>query len=611
MIHNQSNLMGQTLSPKSGQLIEPLTKREVEILSLLAVNHTNDEIAASLSLSLNSVKWYASQIYSKLGVNNRRSAVAKASALELLVTSKPSSHEDQSQSLPSGTVTFLFTDIEGSTPLWEKIPEEMAVAVEQHHVILRRAIEENHGHVTQIIGDSFQAAFRLTTDALNAAVTAQHTLQTAQWGAIGQIKVRMGIHTGHAELDKSGNAPYQVSHTLNRTARIMSAGNGGQILLSQESADLIERELPEGISLKDLGEHHLKGMERSEHLYQVFVPGLVQDFPSLATAIQSPHNLPVQLTSFIGREKEIEAVCDLLRNHRLVTLHGSGGVGKTRLSQKVAEAVIDDYPDGVWLVELAPVTDPLLVAQTAATVLGLKPNGSQPIENFLIEYLKRKQALLLLDNCEHLIEACALLVDDLLHACPKLKVLATSREALEVAGEMPYRVPSLSLPKSGPQLNLSEIEQTEAVCLFIERVASSQASFHLTDRNARSVAQVCQRLDGIPLAIELAVARLNVLSIEQLATQLDNAFRLLTGGARTALPRQQTLRATIDWSYKLLSEDEKRLLRRLSVFTGSFDLAGVERVCCLEDRENIEALDWLASLVKKSILVVNTFAKIG
>jgi class 3 adenylate cyclase len=448
--------------------------------------------------------------------------------------------------LPSGTVTFLFTDMQGSTPLWEQMPEAMQAALAQHHAILRQAIETNGGQVTQIIGDEFQAAFRLATQALAAALAAQRGLQNAQWGATGPLKVRMGLHTGPAEPDPKGDAPYAVSHTLNRAGWIRSAAHGGQILLSQEAADLVERHLPGDVTLKDLGQHHLKGMQRPEHLFQVLAPDLPQTFPPIATLNVRRGNLPVELTSFIGREQEIAEILGLLARHRLVTLTGSGGTGKTRLSLQAAAQAEDRYPDGAWLVELAPLSDPEKVAQAVVAALGLRDSGRQSALDLLADYLADRRLLLVLDNCEHLIEACARLAGRLLRDCPGLTILASSREALGVAGEVAYRVPSLGIPGPRQALALEELNTIEAVRLFVERAAAALPGFTLTKANAPAITQVCRRLDGIPLAIELAAARVGLLAVEQIAERLDNRFRLLTGGSRTALPRQQTLRASID-----------------------------------------------------------------
>jgi predicted ATPase len=412
----------------------------------------------------------------------------------------------------------------------------------------------------------------------------------------------MGLHTGEAELDPGGDE-YAVSHAKNRIGRIHSAAHGGQILLSQETADLVLRKLPEGVTLRDMGEHRLKGMQWLEHLYQVCAPGLPLDFPPLATATIHPHNLPVTITSFIGREREIAAVVDLLRKHRLVTLTGSGGVGKTRLCLEIAAQVLDDYPAGVWYVELAPLSDPDLVTQTVAYTLGLRHEAGVSILDTLTFSLSGRQVLLILDNCEHLIETCASLADHLLVHCPKLRLLASSREALGVTGETAFRVPSLSIPDPHRPASPESLAASEGVRLFIERAQLSLPGFRLTAENAQVTAQVCQRLDGIPLAIELAAARLGVLPVAQIASRLDDAFRLLTGGSRTALPRHQTLRATIDWSYRLLNPKESRLFRRLSVFAGGWTLEAAEAICSGQGVKREEMLDLLSFLVGKSLVI--------
>ena len=584
-----------------GPLPELLSKRELEILALLVENKTNQEIADQLHLALSSIKWYTGEIYGKLGVENRKQAVQKAVELSLL--DKPGRETQKPSPYPSGTVTFLFTDIEGSTPLWEKMPEAMQASVRQHHAILRQSIESNRGQVFQVVGDAFQAAFRLTSDGLRAALAAQRALQDAHWGPTGPLKVRMGLHTGSAELDGGPDAPYQVGHTLNRVARVMSAGYGGQILLSQEAANLVERELPGGVSLIDLGLHQMKGMQRTEHLYQMVSPDLPHHFPPLPTGLAHPHNLPTQLTSFIGREKELAALQELflIQEARLVTLTGSGGTGKTRLSIKAAERLLERFPQGVWLVELAPISDPLLIPRAVAETLGVREDTSGSLIQAIARTIHNRQMLLILDNCEHVVSEAAALADFLLHHCPQLHILASSREILGVEGEIPFRVPSLSLPKG--KLPVKDLAQYEAVRLFVERARLTSPSFILTDSNAALVAQICQRLDGIPLALELAAARVRMLSLDQIAARLDHAFHLLTGGSRSALPRQQTLRALIDWSYNLLSEPERLLLQRLSVFAGGWTLEAAEKVCAdqtLLPTEQI--LDLLGQLIDKSLV---------
>jgi len=507
---------------------------------------------------------------------------------------------------PTGTVTFLFTDIQGSTPLWESEPEKMAVALEIHNAALRQAIAAHGGVVFKVVGDAFQAAFPTAPQALDAAIQGQRNLQETSWNELGELRVRMGLHTGEAQLDPGGDE-YAVSHTENRAARIMSAAHGGQILLSQESADLVDHQLPQGIRLKDLGEHQLKGLQWLERLYQVVVPDLAADFPPLGSESRARHNLPLELTSFIGRENEISQVKELLRQNRMVTLTGVGGTGKTRLSLQVAGEVLENYPNGVWLVELAGLADPAMVPRTLASALNLPELSGKSLVDSLVAFLKEKRLLLILDNCEHLLEACIDLASLLLRSCPDLTILASSREFLGVTGEIPYRLPPMALPDLQKKLEPGQLDTYDAVKLFVARARVVAPDFAVTTENAAAVVQVVARLDGIPLAIELAAARLRLLSVAQVARRLDDAFRLLTGAGRSALPRHQTLRASIDWSYNLLSEAERVLLRRLSVFSGSWRLRAAERVCAnlLRSEEIIhpdEVLDLVTGLLDKSLI---------
>ncbi len=385
----------------------------------------------------------------------------------------------------------------------------------------------------------------------------------------------------------------------------MSAGHGGQVLISLATEELVRDELPEGVTLHDLGEKRLKDLIRPERIHQLNIAGLPSEFPPIKTLDVYRHNLPTQLTSFIGREKEITEIKNELSNHRLVTLTGSGGTGKTRLSLQVAAEVIDMFPDGVWFLELAPITDPTLIPYTLGNLLGLRESAesNQTISELISGYFRSRNALVIFDNCEHLIESCARLADLLLRSCKNLKILASSREALGVEGEMAWRVPSLSLPDLKQLPALEQLSQYEAVRLFIERATLVQPHFTVTNDNASIIAQICFRLDGVPLALELAAARMKVLSPEQIASRLDDRFRLLTGGSRTALPRQQTLRAMIDWSYSLLSAQEKVLFRRLAVFVGGWTLEAAESVCREEEESEPNVLDLLTRLVDKSLVL--------
>jgi predicted ATPase/class 3 adenylate cyclase len=507
--------------------------------------------------------------------------------------------------LPTGTVTFLFTDIEGSTSLAQQFPADLPNLLARHHAILQQAIQAHNGHVFQITGDAFCASFHTASDALKAALDAQRALQHEAWNP-APIKVRMGLHTGSAQAgaieERAGG--YAGYLTLTRVQRVMSTAHGGQVLLSNPATELVRSELPANVTLRDMGEHRLKGLLNPEHLWQLIAPDVRQDFPPLQSLNAIPNNLPVHLTSFIGRETEIAEVKQELTTHRLVTLSGSGGTGKTRLSLQVTAEVIDHFEQGVWFVELAPLVDPDLIPQTILSVIGVSEQPSKAPLDVLKNYLHDKKVLLVLDNCEHLIEASAQVVNALLRAAPQLKVLASSREALGVRGEVAYHVPSLSLPDPKHLPASEQLSQYEAVRLFIDRALLVAPHFDVTQENAPFIAQICYRLDGIPLALELAAARARMMSVEQISRRLDDRFRLLTGGARTALPRQQTLRALIDWSYGLLAENERLLLRRLSVFVGGWALEAAEEVCSGDGLEPDDVLDLLTQLVNKSLVVV-------
>jgi predicted ATPase/class 3 adenylate cyclase len=508
--------------------------------------------------------------------------------------------------LPTGTVTFLYTDIEGSTLLAQQFPAELPDLLARHHAILHQAIQVHYGHVFQITGDAFCAAFHTAADALKAALDAQRGLQQEAWHP-APIKARMGLHTGSAQAgaieERAGG--YVGYLTLTRVQRVMSTAHGGQVLLSNPTAELVRGELPTDVSLRDTGEHRLKGLLNPEHLWQLVAPDLRQDFPPLQSLNAIPNNLPVQLTSFIGREKDIAEVKRLLSAARLVTLTGSGGAGKTRLSLQVAAEVIDTFDNGVWFVELAPLTDPALIPQTVASMLGLREEQGRPLMTVLTDYLRAKTALIIFDNCEHLIEGCAQFADTVLRAAPQVKILASSREAFNIGGVATYRVPSLAAPDPQHMPSLEALTQYDAVRLFIERAKAVMPSFEVNDANAPAVAQLCFHLDGIPLALELAAARVRGLKVEQIAQRLDDRFRLLTGGGRTALPRQQTLRATIDWSHGLLTEQERILFRRLSVFAGGWTIEAAESVCAGDGVESSDIFDLLLHLMDKSLILMD------
>jgi predicted ATPase/class 3 adenylate cyclase len=503
---------------------------------------------------------------------------------------------------PTGTVTLLFTDIEGSTKLWENHSEAMRLALARHDGLIRVCIEKHGGYVFKTIGDAFCAAFPTVSDAISAALEAQRGLTKESWPDGISLNVRMALHTGAVESrDKDYFGP-----PLNRVARLLSAGHGAQVLLSHDTVTLGRGVLPEEVTLRDLGQHQLKDLSQPEHVYQLQHPDLPAIFPPIKSLSTHPNNLPEQVTSFIGRVTERAEAQDRLTKTKLLTLTGAGGSGKSRLGLQVAAEALERFPDGVFLVELAPLTDPAFVAPTVAGVLGVKEESGKPFITTLTEYLKEKTLLLLIDNCEHVLDASATLIATLLRACPHIQILATSREGLGIMGEMTYRIPSLSTPTKNEPATVATLMTYEAAQLFIARATLHRSDFAVTDQNAPALASICTRLDGIPLAIELAAARVRSLSVEEINDKLDQRFRLLTGGSRTALPRQQTLRSLIDWSYDLLSTPEKHLLEKLSVFVGGWTLEAAEAVCVGEDIDVWEVLDHLTSLVDKNLVIYET-----
>jgi predicted ATPase/class 3 adenylate cyclase len=503
---------------------------------------------------------------------------------------------------PTGTVTFLFTDIEGSTRHARADPAAWSAAQSRHHEIVRAAIESNQGFVFRVVGDAFLAAFSTVDSAIAAALAAQRGLQVELWPG-PRMKVRIGLHSGAAEW-QSGD--YEGYLTLAHVQRVMSAAHGGQIVLTQTTADLALGDLPPEVALRDLGTHRLKDLPRPEHIFQLTAPDLPAEFPPLRSLDGSPNNLPVQLTSFIGRENELDELRALLSANRLLTLTGPGGTGKTRLALRLASDELESFADGVWIVELAALSDPTLLTQTVAAALGVQEQQGRASLDALMDYLRGKTLLLILDNCEHLVESCAQLAQDALRAAPGLKVLATSREALGIGGETAFRVPSLPLPDSADAEDLERAAANDCVRLFVDRSSAANPRFRLTERNAGAAAQICLRLDGIPLAVELAAARTKVFSPEQITARLDDRFRLLTGGSRTALERHQTLVALIDWSHDLLNDDERVVLRRLSVFAGGWSLEAAQAVC--REGAGGDVLDTLAHLADKSLVMVDDWA---
>jgi predicted ATPase/class 3 adenylate cyclase len=502
---------------------------------------------------------------------------------------------------PSGTVTFLFTDIEGSTGLWESAPEAMRVALKRHDELMRSTIESARGYVFKTVGDAFCAAFTSARDAVEAAGAAQQALQTESWPVQARLRVRMALHTGECE-ERDGD---YFGPAVNRTARLEATAHGGQVVVSQATAVLVRDALAAGMELVDLGSHRLKDLGRPEQVFQLQGAALDGDFPPLRSLDNPalPNNLPLQSASFIGRDREISQVRDLVESSRLVTLTGAGGSGKTRLALQVAADLLDGSGDGVWLVELAPVSDDEAVASTIMESLGIDNRSGRPALEILTDALAPQRVLIVLDNCEHLIGSCAKIGEALLRRCPQVHLMTTSREPLGIAGETIYRVPSLSLPRSEEGAATSLTEVSDAVSLFVDRASAQGVGFTFDQESSALVSSLCRRLDGMPLAIELAAARLSSLSLVTLCDRLDQRFRLLTGGSRNALPRQQTLRATVDWSYSLLNGPEQVVLRRLSVFVEGFDLEAVEAICGLGDIELFDVTDLLGSLVDKSLVV--------
>jgi predicted ATPase/class 3 adenylate cyclase len=485
---------------------------------------------------------------------------------------------------PTGTVTFLFSDIEGSTERWERHRDAMAEAVAGHDAVLRKSLEERGAYVFKTVGDAFYAAFARPEDAIAAALDAQRALADRDFSAVEGLRVRMALHTGSAS-ERDGD---YFGPALNRVARLLAIGHGGQVLVSGTSTDLLQGAMPPQSSLRDLGIHRLKDLAQPEQVYQLVAAGLVESFPPLLSLDRLPNNLPPQLTSFVGREREVAEIIELMGQYRFITLVGTGGAGKTRCAIQVGGDLLDGSRDGVWLAELAPISDPSLVASVVAEVLAVQGEPNKPALDAIVAFLKRKRLLLILDNCEHVIDGARNVVDEILRSCPEVRILATSREGLNIAGERVYRMPSL--------------HHESAVALFVDRALAADGRFSLSDDNLPHVAEICTRLDGIPLAIELAAARVKVLSPQQLSHKLNERFRVLTGGNRRALPRQQTMRALVDWSYDLLAEDERTLFRKLGIFAGGFTLESAVAVCGDDVLDEIATLDTLSSLVDKSLV---------
>lgn len=525
-------------------------------------------------------------------------ALGKARALEQAVAG--SGVHNGWMGFPSGPVTLLFTEIEGGIGLWEADPGAMTEASARHDRIVREQIEVAGGHVFKTVGETFRAVFADPFAALASAVAVQRAAGTEPWPPGLPIRVRVALHSG-ACMARDGD---YFGPVVNRVVRLLAAGHGGQVLVTGATYELLAGRLPAGIGLRDLGEHRLRDLGRAERVFQVTGPGLAGRFGSLRS-LDDPalrHNLPSQATSFVGRATELAELRSLVSGgSRLVSIVGPGGIGKSRLALQVAAEALDGTGEGVWLVELAPVAESELVARTVAGVLQVREEPGRSMLETLVEAVGGRYLLVVLDNAEHVLGAAAKLADALMRCCPRACVLVTSREPLGISGEHVFRVPPLAVPPAELAAP-GRLASFESVQLFAERAVMHRQGFTIDDANAAAVAAVCVRLDGIPLALELAAARLGSLSVSEVSARLDQRFRLLTGGSRTALPRHQTLRALIDWSYDLLNPGERLVLDRLSVFAGGWTLEAAEAVTSAGDSGGWQVLDHLATLVGKSLV---------
>jgi len=501
----------------------------------------------------------------------------------------------------SEIATFLFTDIEGSTRMWEEDPARMHAALAAHDALAHECVTRHGGHVVKSTGDGIHAVFDDPLGGLEAACHLQFALADPAATAGVTLAVRCGLHAG-ANTRRDDDF---FGTSVNRAARIMSVAHGGQILVSEAVAALLRGRLPPDVGLRELGPVRLRDIARPEVVSQVVHPRLRGTFPPLRSLAATPHNLPQALTSFVGRERELAEARALLSSSRLLTLLGIGGLGKSRLALELARAVRDEYIDGVWFVELAAVSDARLVAHALAAVLGVKEAAAAPLDEALRAHLADRALLLVLDNCEHLTQACANIARDILEFAPGVRIVATSRERLNVRGEQVYRLDPLAAPQAGPDIVPEELASYPAAQLFRDRARAVRPEFAFTAANAAKVADICRRLDGIPLALELAAARIGALPVEAIADRLADRFRLLRNGDRTALPRQQTLRALIDWSHDLLDDRERTLFRRLAVFAGGFTLDAAEAIAVHDGIERDDVVDLVAALVEKSLVALD------
>jgi predicted ATPase/class 3 adenylate cyclase len=498
--------------------------------------------------------------------------------------------------LPTGTVTLLFTDIEGSTHLLKALGADYRAVLERHAEIVRQALVAHEGIEISTEGDAFFAVFRSAIEALEAAIAAQRGLAKERWPDGFPVHVRMGLHTGEGRL---GGDSY-VGLDVHRAARIAAAGHGGQVLLSATTRGLVEAALPAGALLRDLGSHRLKDLDQPEHLAQVVIAGLKQDFPPVRS-LETPSTLPTELTSFVGRQREVDEGTRLLAVSRLLTLTGPGGTEKTRLAIRIGASLVSLFPAGVFFVDLAPLADPALFGPSVAHNLGLSEQVDRPIVDLLRAYLESRELLLILDNFEHLMPASEV-VGDLLEAAPRLKVLVTSRSILNLYGEQEFAIPPLALPDASASADLDLLSKNEAVALFVARAQAANASFSVSNESIRVVAEICIRLDGLPLAIELAASRVRLLEPRDILARLEQHLPVLTTGATNVPPRQRTLRGTIDWSYQLLPAAEQALFARLAIFAGGCTLEGAETVCNPSGELGLDTLDGIASLVRQSLV---------